>query len=162
MRREMLTRSELWVAIALAVFNALSAVAGGGGALLTGGFGAPQSMLENSPFTSFVLPALILLVVVGGTQATAAIQLIRRAPSSLLWNAVAGFGMIIWITTEVMMILGFSWLQVLYFATGVLQLALTFGLLGIVPWAPRLSLGRTGFRRRRGPARGAAGHGVSG
>ncbi|MEA5455170.1 hypothetical protein SPF06_10600 [Sinomonas sp. JGH33] len=144
MRGEKLTRLEWRLAIAVAGFNALSAIGGGAGALLTDGLGAPRSILDSTPFRSFVLPALILLVVVGGTQTVAAVQLVRRAPSSLLWSAVAGFGMIIWITTEVMMILGFSWLQVLYFAAGVLQLALTFALLGIVSWLPRLELGGPG------------------
>lgn len=136
MRGERLTRIEWRLAIAVAAFNALSAVGGGAAGLLSDGLGAPKSILDATPFRSFLFPELILLAVVGGTQATAAVQLIRRAPSSLFWNAFASFGMIIWIMTEVMMILGTSWLQVVYFGTGVLQLALTFGLLGILPWLP--------------------------
>lgn len=149
MRAERVTRIEWRLAIAVAVFNALSAVGGGVAALLTDGLGAPKSILDATPFRSFLFPVLILLAVVGGTQAIAAVQLIRRAPSSLFWNAVAGFGMIIWITTEVMMILGTSWLQVVYFGTGVLQLALTFGLLGILPWFPGLGLARSRTSARR-------------
>ena len=148
MRGDKLTRLERHLAIAVAGFNALSAVGGGAAALLTDGLGAPRSILDGTPFRSFVLPELILLAVVGGTQAIAAVQLMRRAPSSLVWNAIAGFGMIIWIMTEVMLIPGSSWLQVLYFGTGVLQLALTFGLLGILPWLPGVAL-----VPRRTPAR---------
>ncbi|MGT2460696.1 hypothetical protein [Sinomonas atrocyanea] len=135
-----LTRVSLWIAVAVAGFNALSGIAGGAGMMLTDGLGMPRSFLDNSPFSSFLLPALILLVVVGGTQAVAFVQLARRSWSALLWNAIAGFGMVIWIAVELMMIRQFTWLQVLYLATGLLQLALSLGLLGIVPWLPRLEL----------------------
>jgi hypothetical protein len=143
-----LTKVSLGVAVTVAGFNALSGIAGGVGMMLTDGLGMPRRFLDNSPFRSFLLPALILLVVVGGTQAIALAQLIRRAPSALVWNAVAGFGMVIWIAVELMMIREFTWLQVLYLATGLLQLALTFGLLGIVAWLPRLQLNPPSFPAR--------------
>lgn len=59
--------------------------------------------------------------------------------SSLPWAAVAGFGMVIWIFVETGIIAGISWLQVLYFATGVTQLVLVLALLGVVRWLPRPS-----------------------
>ena len=106
----------------------------------TNGLGMPTSFLANSPFTSFFLPALILLVVVGGTATLAAGLLLGYRESSLLWTAFAGFVMIIWILTETVMIQGFSWLQALYFTTGMVELALVLALLGIVPWLPRIEL----------------------
>ncbi len=77
---------------------------------------------------------------IGGTQSLAAVLLIRRRPSALLWAAVAGFGMIVWIFVETGLIRGLSWLQVLYFATGTLQLVLVLVLLGVVAWLPPTSL----------------------
>jgi hypothetical protein len=56
----------------------------------------PTSYLAGSPFTSFLVPGLILGGIVGGTQLAAAIALIRRARSALLWSAVAGCGMLRW------------------------------------------------------------------
>ena len=50
-------------------------------------------MLENAPFDSFLWPGLILVVVVGGTQTTAALTLLRRTRSALFWSAIAGLGM---------------------------------------------------------------------
>ena len=108
---------------------------------LTDGLGMPHSFLDNSPFASFFWPAFLLLVVIGGTQTLATMLLLGRRVSALLWTAVAGFSMIIWILVETIMIRGFSWLQGIYFTTGVVELILVLALLGIVPWLPRIKLG---------------------
>lgn len=100
----------------------------------------PASMLANGPFDSFTWPGVILLAIVGGTQAIAGVLLLRRRESALAWSAVAGFGMVIWIFAETGIIAGISWLQVLYFATGALQLALVLALLGVVGRLPRAAL----------------------
>lgn len=131
-----------WGAVIIAGFNALSAVSGGIGMLVTGGLGMPMEALEGSPFTSFALPALVLIAVVGGTQSLATGPLIARRESALLWSGVAGLGMLIWIFVETVVIRGGSWLQVLYFATGTLQIALVLALLGVVAWLPRRPLRR--------------------
>lgn len=123
--------------IVITVFNALSALGGGIAILATNGLGMPLSMLANGPFTSFTVPGLILVVVVGGTQVLSSVLLLLRRDSSLAWTAVAGFGMIIWIFIETGIIAGQSWLQVLYFSTGVAQLVLVLALLGVVRWLPR-------------------------
>ena len=109
--------------------------------LFTDGLGMPASLLDRSPFSSFIVPALILFVAIGGTHALAAVLLLRRRASSLLWAAVAGFAMIIWILVETVIIQGFSWLQGIYFTTGVAELVLVLAALGIVSWLPRVDLG---------------------
>lgn len=95
-----------WSLIVLAAFHALSAIAGGIGILATGGRGMPASFLADGPFTSFVWPGVILLIVVGGTQVLAAGLLLARRESGLLAPAVAGSGMLIWIFVETGMIRG--------------------------------------------------------
>lgn len=135
-----------WSLVVVTVFNALSAIGGGIAVVATDGIGMPYSMLANGPFTSFLWPGVILLLVVGGSQALAAVLLLARRESAPLWSAVAGFVMIIWIFVEIGIIAGFSWLQALYFATGALQLVLVFALLGIVAWLPREPLRRAGKR----------------
>lgn len=140
MRANILTRIAVRTLIVVVIFNAVSAVGGSIAMFFTNGLGMPTSFLANSPFTSFFLPALILLVVVGGTATLAAGLLLGYRESSLLWTAFAGFVMIIWILTETVMIQGFSWLQALYFTTGMVELALVLALLGIVPWLPRIEL----------------------
>jgi hypothetical protein len=137
-----LRNATFWSALILAAFNTLSALAGGVGMLLTNGLGMPASSLVGSPFSSFAIPAIVLIVVVGGTQALATGLLIARRESALLWSAVAGIGMLIWIFVETVVIRGGSWLQVLYFATGTAQIVVVLALLGVVLWLPRLPLRR--------------------
>jgi hypothetical protein len=120
----------------LLAFGSLSAIGGAVALLLTNGLGMPLAMLNGSPFSSFVVPALVLLVVVGGTQTLGLTLLVRHAPPALLWSAVAGFGMIIWILVETVTIQGFSVLQAVYFALGILQLALVIGVLWIYRQLP--------------------------
>lgn len=128
-----------WTLLVTTAFNALSGIGGGIAILATGGMGMPAAMLEGSPFTTFLWPGVILLVVIGGTQSVAAVLLLRRRPSALLWSAVAGLGMMIWIFVETGIIRGLSWLQVLYFTTGAAQVVLVLALLGVVGWLPRAS-----------------------
>ena len=124
--------------LVVTLFDALSAIGGGVAMLLTDGLGMPKRFLDDSPFGSFVIPAIILITVLGGTQALAALLLIARRPSALLWSAIAGLGMIIWILVETVFVRGFGLLQGLYFGTGVHEVALVLALLGIVSWLPRM------------------------
>ena len=134
-----LTRVTFWATVVVTVFNALSAL-GGGVAVLGGWLAMPLSMIEGSVFGSYLIPGLVLLVVVGGTQLLAAALLIARRESALLWTAVAGLGMLIWIFVETGIIRGQSFLQVLYFSTGMAQVVAVLALLGIVRWLPRRRL----------------------
>lgn len=129
-----------WALVAVTGFNALSAVGGGIAMLATDGMGMPASFLAEGPFTSFLWPGIILLLVVGGSQLLALGLLLVRRESALLWSAVSGFGMLIWIFVETGMIRGMSWLQVIYFTTGAVQLILVVALLGVVAWLPRTPL----------------------
>jgi hypothetical protein len=94
----------------------LSAVAGGIGLLSPNGLGIPISDLAGSIFSSYLWPGIILAVIVGGTHLTAAWMLIRKSKYALEGVAVAGFGMLVWIFTEVCIVGYHSWLQPLYFA----------------------------------------------
>lgn len=101
------------------------------------GLSMPKSLLTDSPFATFVVPGLILAAVVGGTQSVASVLLLRHGRSALVWSAVAGFGMVIWIVGEVGYIHVLGWAQLIYLVSGLLQLVLVFSLLGIVDWLPR-------------------------
>lgn len=129
-----------WSLVVVSVFNALSALGGGIGMVIADGLSMPRSLLADTPFTTFTVPGLILALVVGGTQAAAAWQLLTRRGSALLWSAVAGFGMLIWIVAEVGFIHALVWAHLVYTATGLVQLVLVFALLGIVSWLPRLDV----------------------
>jgi hypothetical protein len=118
---------------ALAIFGALSAFGGAVLGIAANGGGVPVEHLAGSPFTSYIVPSLILGVIVGGTQAAAALSLLVGHRKALFLSAVAGFGMLIWIFTELAIIRQYSWLQSAYFALGTLELVGVLALLGVVP-----------------------------
>ncbi|GAA3699794.1 hypothetical protein GCM10022204_15540 [Microlunatus aurantiacus] len=126
-----------WLLVSVTVFYALSAIGGGLGMVVADGLSMPKSLLAATPFTTFAIPGVILLLVVGGTQAWAAWLLIARHESALLWSTVAGFGMVIWIISEIYLIHAFTWIQSIYVIGGLLQLVLVLALLGVAPWLPR-------------------------
>ena len=119
-------------------FGSLSAIVGGIGILGTNGLGMPLSLLRGSPFTSFIVPGIILLVVVGGTQASATIALALRQRAAYLWMSIAGFGMVIWILVEVAILPGFSPIQALYFGVGIIELMLVLAVIGVLPQPSRV------------------------
>jgi hypothetical protein len=121
------------VLIGLLLFGAVSSFAGALLAFNAERVGVPLSFLAKTSLTSFVVPGLILGIIVGGTQLAAAGALLSRRFSALLWAAIAGFGMLIWIFVEIAIIETYSWLQSLYFGLGALELILVLALLGIAP-----------------------------
>jgi hypothetical protein len=117
--------------IVLSYFGAVSAVGGGVIGVAANGAGVPLEYLQGTPFTSYLIPSLILGVVIGGTQALAAITTQRHHPYGRIASTVAGFGMIIWIFVE-LAITGYVWLQSLYLALGITEIALVLVLMGML------------------------------
>ncbi len=115
------------------LFCAVSSFGGAWLGIVANGGGVPLRYLQGSPFSSYLVPGLILGVVVGGTQLAAAVGLWRRSGWALTASVVAGFGMLIWIFVELAVITEYSALQTIYFALGSVELILVFGLLGIAP-----------------------------
>lgn len=126
--------------IVLGAFTALSAIAGAIALLAPGSAGVPLYVLDGSIFSDFFWPALLLGVVIGGTQLLATVTAIRRSSTWLLWSTVAGFAMVIFVFVELAIMRGFSILHGVYFATGLAQLALVLALLGVVPGLVRTAL----------------------
>ena len=116
----------------LLIFNAVSSFGGAVMAIFFNGAGVPLDLLAGSWFQLFLLLGLILGFILGGTHVLAAIALIQRRHWALLASGVAGFAMLIWNFTE-LAIIGYSWLQSLYFGFGMLELILVLALLGIAP-----------------------------
>ncbi|WP_295124208.1 hypothetical protein [uncultured Leifsonia sp.] len=127
-----------WIRIVLTVLTALvgiTAIAGGVALIIgaatsssVGGAVPDRSYLGGSPFTSFIVPGLVLAVIVGGTHLLASLLVGRGSPSGAFATAVAGFGLLIWIFVQ-MMFIPFSVLQAIYFAAGLAELG--FVLLGL-------------------------------
>lgn len=99
-------------------FAAISAIGGGIGLMLFNGMGIPLEYLRSTPFTSYVVPGLILVLVVGGSAFAALLALLVRHRWASLLAFAAGAIMTGWIIVEVLLIHQFSWLQVVYLVTG--------------------------------------------
>jgi hypothetical protein len=142
------------VLLGVGVFNALSALVGGALLIIggftggSGGMGIPLSVLDDTPFTTFLWPGVILAVVVGGTQVLAVALQILRDDLARLAAAVAGFALVIWMFVEVALLPGINVLQVIYFGTGALQLALLTAALGVLPAAAESARGTAEPRLR--------------
>ena len=129
-----------WIRITLTVLTGavgLTAVAGGLAlfiAALTstsgGGVTPDRSYLGGSPFTSYVVPGLVLAVIVRGTHILASILTGRGSQAGPFAAAVAGFGLLIWIFVQ-MMFIPFSPLQAAYFVAGLGELGLVLLGLGL-------------------------------
>lgn len=106
----------------LNLFLGATAVAGGVG-LLTGLIKIPLSSLTGSLFSDYTVPAVLLVVAVGGTALLAAwfvhLELSVGVPASL----VAGGAIIVFEIVE-WSVIGFAWLQAAYMAIGVLIISL--------------------------------------
>ena len=116
-----------------AVFNLVSALAGMVGLTIGGGMGIPMEWIEGSAFDSYVWPGVILGVVVGGVQALALVAQFGRFGLAPGMHAAAGLTMMIWIFVEIAIMLVWSPLHGIYFATGLIQTVLAVLALGAWP-----------------------------
>jgi len=107
----------------IAGFAALSAIGGALGLILLTGMGIPLEYLRFTPFTSYVVPGLILGVV-GGSALAAVLLLLQRRRLAYLAAFAAGAIMTGWIIAEVLLIRHFSWLQLGYLVIGLALMGL--------------------------------------
>ena len=109
--------------VVLEVLMGLAAVGGGIGLILTNGLGMPLKALEGSPFGSYTIPGLVLLVV-GIINLASAATVLRRhrwgAPSSVL----VGLMWVGWFVVQVAVVGLVDWQQPFYFGVGLLIVVL--------------------------------------
>jgi hypothetical protein len=105
------------VLMGLLLFNSVSSI-GGGIALMTGLIPEQAEWVEHTDFSSLYFPGVILMAVVGGSSAIAALAMARHSQGWQLSSIAAGVIMLFWIVGEVASIRGFHFLQVIYFVTG--------------------------------------------
>lgn len=94
----------------------------------------PGDYLTGSPFGSYLVPGIALIVLVSAPHAWAFVAVLRRAAAAGFLAAAAGFACLIWIFIQ-MMYIPFSPLQAVYFVLGLLELGLTLLLLGVLDFA---------------------------
>ncbi|WP_219844415.1 hypothetical protein [Microbacterium sp. MYb66] len=119
--------------VTVAAINLLSALIGMVGLTVGGGMGLPAEWLEGTVFESYVWPGIILGIVVGGVQALALGAQFGRFAVAWGMHAAAGLTMMIWIFVEIAMMLVWSPLHGIFFATGLIQTVLAALALGAWP-----------------------------
>ncbi len=110
-----------WLA-ALLLLVGLAAVAGGVGLVARpdgSALGLPLAVLEPSPFHSFLIPGLVLLIVIGFGSLTAGALVLRDTPLADATALLAGMSLLIWITTQMGMLRTINGLQLASLATGI-------------------------------------------
>lgn len=114
------------VVLSLCAFTGLTAMLGGFG-LITAPQGSPSvppvELLERTPFASWLVPGLVLLVVVGVGNLVAAVMEARRLRHSELAAAAGGALITGWIAVQIALIRELSWMQFVYLAVGLTTLA---------------------------------------
>ena len=126
---------------ALQTVMGLAAVVSGPALVLTNGLGMPPEWMESSPFGSYTIPGLVLLIL-GLANLVGVFATLRRLRWAAPVSAAAGLAWIGWFVAQVAVVGLVSWQQPVYFAAGLLILALS-----IHPLSERLRR-RASFRRR--------------
>jgi hypothetical protein len=119
------------ITIILLLFLAVFAFLGGGafihdpsGAILQ----IPLSFLDHSPFSSFLLPGILLFTVFGLGGLACALLLIFKFRQAGDVVIVAGAALVIWIVVQLAMIRTFHYLHAIYGVLGLVLLFLGFRL----------------------------------
>jgi hypothetical protein len=109
----------------LLAFGALNAFAGGYYGL-SGARDVPTDWLDGSPFTSYFVPGLILMIVVGGSFLIAAIAVVTDRPGASRTALGSGVIVVVWVAAQVAIIGFVSWLQPVTAAAGLLIMFLAW------------------------------------
>jgi hypothetical protein len=120
----------------LTTFVTLTAVAGGMLLLMDQegtSLHLTTSMLENTPFDDYLMPAILLLVLVGGVNGVALISQLTKSSLFYPWTIAGAVVLIVWNIIQMLIFSGTSWLQLLFLFIGVFMVLLTWQLKG--KWA---------------------------
>jgi hypothetical protein len=112
-----------WVAVALQLFTAVMAVPVGLAMVLDANgspLGIPRDWIAGTPFGSFLVPGIVLLVMNGLGQLSAALLTWQRHPWAPWVTGFFAVGLMTWISVQVMVI-PFSALQPILFAVGLVE-----------------------------------------
>ena len=84
----------------LLLFTGAISVISGAMMIITNGMGMPLFWLEGTIFKSYLIPGLILLIIISGVTLLSGTLLLMRKKGALEASAASGFGLLIWLFTE--------------------------------------------------------------
>jgi hypothetical protein len=96
-----------WVAILALGFLGISSVIGAVPMILDPDgtpWQMPQSLLDRSPFDSYLIPGIILLIANGALSLSSLIAVVRRDPGYGWWVVLQGVVLAVWLVVEIAMI----------------------------------------------------------
>ena len=111
----------------LQLFIGMGAVSGALPMILTpGGLdeGLSIELLKGTPFTSYLIPGIILLLVNGAGSLVASYFSLKLLRPAGILGILFGIALVIWIVVQTVLLGFVSWLQPLYLALGTLELIL--------------------------------------
>ncbi len=114
------------ILIGAEVFVAVGAVYGGVGLIADNSIGMLPEWLDGTPFTSWALPGVFLLLVVAAPMTTAAVAELRRLRWAYAASVLAGAAMVGWIIAQLLIIQRYFFLQPVMASFGVLIIALAW------------------------------------
>jgi hypothetical protein len=88
------------------------------------GFGMPLRWLSNTPFTSWTLPGLALLIGVAVPQLTVVLLTVTARRLALAASYLAGFALIAWIAVQLLVLQRYFFLQPVIAGFGVAEILL--------------------------------------
>lgn len=109
--------------LVLLLFLSISALAGALGMIMDPsgeGIGMPPEMLDKTPFSSFLIPAIILGIFNGILSLVFAILILKRSPRSSWLVLFQGGVLFVWITAEMFMDLFYALLTIPYYLVALL------------------------------------------
>ncbi len=112
-----------WLLTGIALFLTAAAIFGGT-QLVRDGFGMPLSWLRQTPFTSWTLPGIALLIGVAMPQLTVALLIATTRRVALAASYLAGFTLIAWIAVQMLVLQRYFFLQPVIAGFGVAEILL--------------------------------------
>ena len=111
----------------LQLFIGIGAIGGGSALILDpngSNLGVPLEMLEHSPFSDFLIPGIVLLLVNGIGSIVGCVSSFRRNQYAAEMAFALGTFLVSWIIIQVYWIQGFHWLHTLYLGIGIIEVIL--------------------------------------
>jgi len=117
-----------WPALILAAMFLLVGAAAifGGISLVRDGFGMPLSWLHQTPFTSWALPGIALLIGVAVPQLMALCLIVSGHRWALAGGYLAGLGLVLWIAVQMLVLQRYHVMQPAIAAAGAVEVLLAW------------------------------------
>lgn len=116
---KMIRRLLIWLHFVIGI----GAMAGGMVAILNPQkpLGMPTEALQNSPFSDYLIPGIILFAVIGLGNLFSASMLLKKSKWQAYISGVTGGALVVWIIVQCIMIQIVAFLHILFFGFGMIE-----------------------------------------